>query len=227
MFTVGMDVDSKAYFTAATLVIAIPTGIKIFSWIATLFNGKLILEIPLYYSIAFIIFFTIGGLSGVLLANGSLDIAYHDTYFVVGHFHYVLSIGLISGLLAGFYYWSPLMIGYIYNKFLAKIQFWTLFIGVNLTFLPMHFIGLNGMPRRIADYPEEYGLFNFIISIGSFISFFSLLLFLYIIYRQLADKVIFKGWSYNNFFNQVNNYSIEFILNYPPKYHHFDELPII
>jgi heme/copper-type cytochrome/quinol oxidase subunit 1 len=228
MYTVGLDIDSRAYFTAATLTIAIPTGIKIFSWLATLFNGNIKYEIPIYYAFSFLFLFTIGGLSGVLLANGSLDIAYHDTYFVVAHFHYVLSMGVLFGLLAGYYYWSPLILGLLYNHLLSKIQFWTLFIGVNLTFFPMHFLGLSGLPRRIGDYPEDYGNLNFIISIGSFISFFSLLLFIYILYRQLKDKIIFQGWNSNYYFsNNYSNHNIEFILHFPPHFHHFKETPII
>lgn len=228
MYTVGLDVDSKAYFTAATLTIAVPTGIKIFSWLATIFNGKLLYEIPIYYALSFLFLFTIGGLSGVLLANGSLDIAYHDTYFVVAHFHYVLSMGVLFALLAGYFYWSPLIIGLIYNKNLSLVQFWTLFIGVNFTFFPMHFLGLSGMARRIADYPEDYGNLNFVISIGSFISLFSLVLFIYIIYRQLKDKIPFKGWSINYYFNNnFPNHNIEFALTFPPKSHHFTETPIL
>lgn len=228
MFTVGLDVDSKAYFTAATLTIAIPTGIKIFSWLATLFNGKISFELPIYYAISFLFLFTIGGLSGVLLANGSLDISYHDTYFVVGHFHYVLSMGVLFALLAGYYYWSPLMLGLTYNKTISLIQFWTLFIGVNLTFLPMHWLGLSGMARRIGDYPEDYGNLNFICSIGSFISFISLLLFIFVIYKQLKDKLSFKNWNINYYFSKnCSNNTIEFALKFPPAFHPFTETPIL
>lgn len=233
MYTVGLDIDSRAYFTAATLTIGVPTGIKIFSWLATLFNGYIKYELGMYYAISFLFLFTIGGLSGVLLANGSLDIAYHDTYMVVGHFHYVLSMGVLFGLLAGYYYWSPLILGLKYNNILSKIQFWTLFFGVNLTFFPMHFLGLAGMPRRIGDYPEDYGNLNFIISIGSFISFFSLLLFIFVIYRQLIDKKIFSGWNDKYIFSKINfkhtyaNHNLEFVIKFPPSFHHFKELPII
>lgn len=228
MYTVGLDVDSRAYFTGATLIIAIPTGIKIFSWLATLFHGKLRLELPLYYSIGFLILFTIGGLSGVLLANASLDISYHDTYFIIGHFHYVSSMGVLFGLLSGYYYWSPIILSYKYNNLLSYIQFWTLLIGVNITFMPMHFLGLNGLPRRIGDYPENYSYYNILASIGSFISIISLFLFIYIIYRQLLDKIPFKGWLLNSFFlNKYKVPTLDHIIKSPYKYHTFNQVPII
>ena len=234
MFTIGLDVDSRAYFTAATLIIAVPTGIKIFSWLATMFGGKLSFKLPLLYAIGFIFLFTIGGLTGVILANSAIDIALHDTYYVVGHFHYVLSMGAVFGLFAAYYYWSPKIIGYLYNEILGKIQFWSLFIGVNLTFFPMHFLGLAGMPRRIGDYPDSFGPWNYIISYGSFISFITLFLFIYIIYRQLTDKIKFYNWNNHIFFyntNKINsknyNLTLEWLLNNPPKYHNYDEVPLI
>jgi cytochrome c oxidase subunit 1 len=240
MYVVGLDVDSRAYFTSATMVIAVPTGIKIFSWLATLYGGSIRFTTPMLYAVAFIFIFTVGGLSGVLLSNASLDIAFHDTYYVIGHFHYVLSLGALFAIFAGYYYWSPMVTGLYYNNVLSKIQFWLFSIGANVTFLPMHFLGMNGMPRRIPDYPDAFAGFNAICSFGSLLSIVSLLYFGYVIYDQLVNGLVNKDLSTNSllkdpdFFesnetfksNEVKSESIEFLLNYPPMFHTFNTVAI-
>ena len=235
MYTVGLDVDTRAYFTAATLIIAVPTGIKIFSWLATSYGGSLNLTPSMLFALGFVFMFTIGGLSGVVLANASLDIAFHDTYYVVAHFHYVLSMGAIFAIYSAWYFWIVKIIGLTYNMYLGVAHFWALFIGVNLTFFPQHFLGLQGMPRRISDYPDGFAGWNLISSLGSVISIIATWLFLYILYLQLVEgkKVSRYPWLYSEIFNdslqtllsRAYN-SIEWCLNSPPKPHAFVSLPL-
>lgn len=235
MYTVGLDVDTRAYFTAATLIIAVPTGIKIFSWLATSYGGSVRLTPSMLFALGFVFMFTIGGLSGVILANASLDIAFHDTYYVVAHFHYVLSMGAVFALFSGWYFWVPKMLGLEYDIRKSKAQFWVLFLGVNLTFFPQHFLGLQGMPRRIGDYPDAFAGWNLISSIGSIVSLVAAVLFLYIVYNQLIEgKVAARNyWNWPQFNTDSLRHglirgcsSIEWALSSPPKVHAFTSLPM-
>ena len=235
MYTVGLDVDTRAYFTAATLIIAVPTGIKIFSWLATCYGGSIKLTPSMLFALGFVFMFTIGGLSGVILANASIDIAFHDTYYVVAHFHYVLSMGAVFALFSGWYFWVPKILGLNYNMLLSTAQFWILFIGVNLTFFPQHFLGLQGMPRRISDYPDAFTGWNLISSFGSIVSVIAAWLFIYIVYIQLTQgKATTRNlWLFSQYFNDIlqtllnRNYpSLEWGLTSPPKPHAFVSLPL-
>ena len=235
MYTVGLDVDTRAYFTAATLIIAVPTGIKIFSWLATCYGGSIKLTPSMLFALGFVFMFTIGGLSGVVLANASLDIAFHDTYYVVAHFHYVLSMGAVFAMFSGWYFWIPKIIGLYYNILLSKVQFWILFIGVNLTFFPQHFLGLQGMPRRVSDYPDAFSGWNLVSSIGSIVSVIAAGLFLFITYYQLTEEKPVSGntWWRPEYFNDHlmgalynGSDSLEWALDSPPKPHAFVSLPL-
>jgi cytochrome c oxidase subunit 1 len=187
MYTVGLDLDTRAYFTAATMIIAVPTGIKIFSWLATMWGGIIFLKVPMLFAIGFIFLFTIGGLTGVILSNSGINAILHDTYYVVAHFHYVLSMGAVFGVFAGWYYWFNKITGLSYVEILGEIHFWLFFFGVNLTFFPMHFLGLAGMPRRIPDYPDSYSTWNVVATIGSYFSTLTLVYFFYTIYITLTS----------------------------------------
>ena len=222
MFTVGMSVDTKAYFTAATMVIAVPTGIKIFSWIATMWGGSVRFTTPMLWAIGFIFLFTVGGVTGVVLANAGVDHSLHDTYYVVAHFHYVLSLGAVFAIFAGFYYWFPKMSGRMLSEGLGKLHFWITFIGVNLTFFPMHFVGLAGMPRRIPDYPDAYAGWNMVSTYGSYISAFGVLVFLFALWRgfTVGAKASENPWG-------DGATTLEWTLPSPPNFHSYDELPEI
>lgn len=222
MYTSGMGVNVQAYFVAATMVIAVPTGVKIFSWIATMWGGSVTLRTPMLWAIGFIFLFTVGGVTGVVLANAGIDRALHDTYYVVAHFHYVLSLGAVFAIFAGWYYWFPKMSGYMYSSFLAKLHFWVTFIGVNLLFFPQHFLGLAGMPRRYVDYPDAYAGWNYISSIGSYISAVGVLIFIV----NMAYSFIKKEKAGDNPWG-VGADTLEWTLSSPPAFHSYEELPKI
>jgi cytochrome c oxidase subunit 1 len=222
MYTVGLTVDTKAYFVFATMVIAVPTGIKIFSWIATMWGGSLEFKTPMLWAMGFIFLFTVGGVTGVVLANAGVDVSLQDTYYVVAHFHYVLSLGAVFTIFAGWYFWFPKITGYIYNETLGRLHFWITFVGVNLAFFPQHFLGLAGMPRRIADYNPAYAGWNFVSSIGAFIAFVGLLVFLV----TMAEALLRKRRAGDNPWG-VGATTLEWTLPSPPPFHTYNELPRI
>jgi len=222
MFISGISVDTRAYFMLATMVIAVPTGIKIFSWIATMWGGSIEFKTPMLFALGFIFLFTVGGVTGVVLANAGLDEVLHNTYFVIAHFHYVLSLGAVFGLFAGFYYWIGKMSGHQYPEWLGKIHFWMTFIGVNLTFFPQHFLGAAGMPRRYPDYPDAFAGWNYVSSIGAFIGGAATLVFVLVVILTFMSK---KKVADNQWGDGAT--TLEWTLSSPPPFHTFAELPRI
>jgi cytochrome c oxidase subunit 1 len=220
MYTVGLSLEAQRYFVFATMVIAVPTGVKIFSWIATMWGGSISFRAPMLWAIGFIFLFTIGGVTGVVLANAGADRLFHETYYVVAHFHYTLSLGATFAVFAGFYYWFPKMTGYLYNEVIAKAHFWITFVSVNLTFFPQHFLGLAGMPRRYIDYPDAFTLWNRISSFGTYLSAVGLVLFVYLIYDAFAKKRL----AGNNPWG-AGATTLEWTLSSPPPFHQFETLP--
>ncbi len=222
MYTVGLSTAAQAYFVAATMVIAVPTGVKIFSWIATMWGGSIRLAIPMMWAVGFIFLFTVGGVTGVMLANAGVDRAFHDTYYVVAHFHYTMSLGATFGLFAGWYYWFPKMFGIWYNETLAKLHFWLTFVGVNMVFFPQHFLGMQGMPRRYADYPDAFATWNAVSSYGSYISAVGVLVFLISIVVAFKQKRVAEANPWGE-----GATTLEWTLSSPPPYHQFEKLPHI
>jgi cytochrome c oxidase subunit 1 len=222
MYLTGISVNTRAYFTAATMVIAVPTGVKVFSWLATMWGGSIEFKTPMMWALGFIALFTMSGVTGVVLANMSVDVALHDTYYVIAHFHYVLSLGAIFGIFAGFYYWFPKMSGRQYNETLGHIHFWLMFIGANLTFFPQHFLGLQGMPRRVPDYNEAFEGWNTVSSIGAFIGFAGAVFFLYVLYDAFRAKkpVPANPWG-------IGATTLEWTVSSPPPHHTFETMPVI
>ncbi len=222
MYTVGMSGVAQGYFAAASMVIAVPTGIKIFSWIATMWGGSIRFKTPMLWAVGFIFVFTVGGVTGVVLANPGVDRAFHDTYYVVAHFHYVLSLGAVFAIFAGWYYWFPKITGYNYSERMGKLHFWMTFIGVNLAFFPMHFLGLAGMPRRIVDYPDAFSSWNYISSVGAYISGAALIIF----FAAMAYAFTRKEKAADNPWG-TGATTLEWTLPSPPPFHQYQVLPRI
>jgi len=222
MYTVGMSSGAQAYFVAATMVIAVPTGVKIFSWIATMWGGSIEFKTPMLWAIGFIFLFTIGGVTGVVLANAAIDRYLQETYYVVAHFHYVLSLGAVFTIFAGWYYWFPKITGYMYEDWIGRLHFWVTFVGVNMVFFPQHFLGLAGMPRRYVDYPDAYHGWNMVSSYGSYISGIGVLIFFYGMVRAFRrkEKAANNPWG-------AGATTLEWTLPSPPPFHQFDVLPRI
>ena len=223
MFTVGLDVNTKMYFTAATMVIAVPTGIKIFSWIATMWGGSITFETPMLWALGFIFMFTVGGVTGVVLANGGVDTIFQDTYYVVAHFHYVLSLGAVFSLFAGFYYWFGKMSGRMYNELLGKLHFWLFFIGVNILFFPMHFLGMDGMQRRVPDYADAFANWNHLASAYGYtiMGVGMIVFFVNVLYSLFAGPK-----ATDNYWGEGAT-TLEWTLSSPPPFHQFETLPVV
>ncbi|NNF80683.1 MAG: cytochrome c oxidase subunit I, partial [Rhizobiales bacterium] len=222
MYTVGLDVDTQAYFVLATMVIAVPTGVKIFSWIATMWGGSITFRTPMLWTMGFIFLFTVGGVTGVVLANAGVDRSLHDTYYVVAHFHYVLSLGAVFAIFAGWYYWIPKISGYMYNSLLAKTHFWVTFVGVNLIFFPQHFLGLAGMPRRYVDYPDAFAGWNAISSYGAYMMIAGTAVFLFCVLEMFMKKRVAGDNPWGE-----GATTLEWTLSSPPPFHQYNELPQI
>ena len=222
MYTVGMPINLRAYFVAATMVIAVPTGVKVFSWIATMWGGSISFKTPMLWAIGFIFLFTLGGVTGVVLANAGVDYSLHDTYYVVAHFHYVLSLGAVFAIFAGFYYWFEKMWGVKYREWLGATHFWITFVGVNLIFFPQHFLGLQGMPRRYVDYPDGFAYWNKVSSIGYAITAVGVVVFLLV----LLDAMVFRRKAEANPWGEGAT-TLEWTLSSPPPFHQFAELPVV
>ena len=220
MFTVGIDADTRAYFTTATMIIAVPTGIKIFSWLGTLYGVKVAVTPRRLWILGFIFLFTVGGLTGIVLANSSLDVVLHDTYYVVAHFHYVLRMGAVYALIGGLVHWLPLMTGLRFNPSWLCSQFAVMFVGVNLTFFPMHFLGLAGMPRRYRDYPDMYFRWNLLASVGSMVALFSVFLLVFILWEGLSS-------SRPAISRAAIGSSAEFCHSFPPMEHRYRSCPAV
>jgi cytochrome c oxidase subunit 1 len=220
MYTVGMSGATQAYFVAATMVIAVPTGVKIFSWIATMWGGSIEFKAPMLWAVGFIFLFTVGGVTGVVLANAGVDRALQETYYVIAHFHYVMGVAAVFAIFAGWYYWFPKITGYMYSDGIAKLHFWVMFIGVNVLFFPQHFLGLSGMPRRYVDYPDAFAGWNFVSSIGAYIAGFSILIFLYgmVVAFMRKEKAADNPWG-------AGATTLEWTLPSPPPFHQFETLP--
>jgi len=220
IFTVGIDLDTRAYFSAATIVIAIPTGVKVFRWLITLYSNKVKLNAPTLWLLGFVFLFSIGGLTGVVLSNSSIDVILHDTYYVVAHFHYVLSLGAVFAIIAGFTFWFPLITGVTLNYKLSNLHFFILFTGANITFFPQHFLGVSGIPRRYSDYSDFLSMWNYVSSTGSFLSFLRLFVLSFIVYEGFVTQR-------HTHITMYLSYSPEWKISHPPLNHAVSIMPVL